>query len=308
MKNNMNLYIIIFDNGKMYVGMTTRKVSYRIKEHERKSFKYNSMLAVHCSMRIHKYKYIEFDTMVCDVDFLREIEKEIIAYLKECGFTLYNMTDGGEGIVNLPSDRRKEISRKRSRPIEWYEVNPVERHIFRKACKIHGFDILYFEEIHAGKKVDKRNRSSNLFFYKYIGEYNDNPPNPKIGDISYFETNPVQKNNFKRACKNHGWDFCDFEETRVSTKDRKMTLYTFKYIGKDNENKPREYENVKNRIVRVKDELYYETCGVRRCHFKRACALRGWNFDDFEEIFDGDFYICNNIKHKKYFYKKVVDK
>ena len=48
------IYIIEFENGKVYIGQTIFAKEYRLKQHE-KAARSNSQLAVHQAMREHKY-------------------------------------------------------------------------------------------------------------------------------------------------------------------------------------------------------------------------------------------------------------
>lgn len=62
-------------------------------------------------------------------------------------------------------------------------------------------------------------------------------------------------------------------------------------------------ENNKHSI----DIKQYETKKTRRSAFKTTCSTRGWNFDDFEEVFaDWHIYPCGTKRVREYFYKKIA--
>ena len=65
----------------------------------------------------------------------------------------------------------------------------------------------------------------------------DNPKicgqnNPKAKPKSYFETNPVVRNNFKRTCMKMNWNFGDFEEVfaewYISPNGQRQRKYYYK--------------------------------------------------------------------------------
>jgi len=87
-------------NGKLYIGWTGDIAEQRWNEHC-SSAKYGSKYYFHNAIR--KYTRDGFDWNVMKSftsdNEAKEEEKKCIAIYKEFGYTLYNMTDGGEGIT-----------------------------------------------------------------------------------------------------------------------------------------------------------------------------------------------------------------
>lgn len=128
-------------------------------------------------------------------------------------------------------------------------------------------------------------------------------PSHQIDD-KYYEKNPVRRQDFLRRCRNKGLNFDDYIEAHVATKSFGKHIKLYKYYHKD-KTCPivhRDYES---------EELLkqYAMNPTPRSTFKTSCKHRGWNFDDFDEIFAGWYYFPNNDNHraKRYFYIKRIE-
>ncbi|MCQ9627812.1 hypothetical protein HS141_12850 [Cetobacterium somerae] len=59
-------------------------------------------------------------------------------------------------------------------------------------------------------------------------------------------------------------------------------------------------------ITTIRDYKHHETYFVPRFYFKAKCKRRGWNFDDFREIYKGTV-TKGSINYKVYKYVKEVE-
>jgi len=95
-------------NGKIYIGLTTKGLSRRISEHiaENKS---------PIQKVLNKYGIQSFDISIIDYADTREIlcekEKYWIKYYDCKAYKGYNLTDGGDGLINPTKSVRKKISK-----------------------------------------------------------------------------------------------------------------------------------------------------------------------------------------------------
>lgn len=113
-KNNGCVYVITFPNNKQYVGMTTRSVESRIKDHMKKVNSKNpdNLRVVHKTIKKYGIDNCCIDIVFYsnDKDVLLSEEIRLIAYKKEIGIELYNMTFGGDGLngyIHTDADRKK---------------------------------------------------------------------------------------------------------------------------------------------------------------------------------------------------------
>lgn len=98
MRSNFHLYILTCNaNGKQYVGITTRTVMERFKEHVASANKRRKNGAIHSAIR--KYGPDEFDVRhvasTWSIEALEEIEKIIIKQENTLSPNGYNLTNGG---------------------------------------------------------------------------------------------------------------------------------------------------------------------------------------------------------------------
>lgn len=133
----MKVYIINFENGKKYVGVSSN-VFRRMVEHK----KLNS--AVGCAMRLHDWSFqIVFEGSREDC-FQEEIR--LIADLNTIAPMGYNLTSGGEGCVDLSSEARE----KRSRNIKLAHGRPESRARFSEKASEMWKDQEFREQIVSG--------------------------------------------------------------------------------------------------------------------------------------------------------------
>ena len=96
-------------NGKMYVGQTRKKLSYRISQHKSRSSKAKAGI----DAAIRKYGWENFTVEVietCPVEMLNEREIFWIAKLNSKVPNGYNLTDGGDGLVSCTQETRDKMS------------------------------------------------------------------------------------------------------------------------------------------------------------------------------------------------------
>lgn len=106
-------------NGKLYVGQTRQKLNNRIKGHK------HSKVQRGVDVAIAKYGWENFSVAVieeCPLESLGEREIFWIAELNSKAPNGYNLTDGGEGLVNPSEETRAKMSA--NRPDISGEKNP----------------------------------------------------------------------------------------------------------------------------------------------------------------------------------------
>jgi len=106
------LYKITFENGKSYIGYTTKTIQQRIGAHI-KAAKANKQLLIHKAIR--KFDYV-FKVEVLKIsDCVEELCKEEVKAIKEnnslCPFG-YNLTTGGEKSYSMCKYSREKISKR----------------------------------------------------------------------------------------------------------------------------------------------------------------------------------------------------
>ncbi len=144
-----SIYKIVFPNGKHYIGLTSRSLEDRQKEHKWsvKSGNYNNLVyrALTKYEMVDTFELVEIDT----ADTLEELCEKEIGYIQEYNSYYmdgngYNMTLGGEGFngyIRTEEDNRKNSERGKQYHIDnpeagkehserikkYYEENPGER-------------------------------------------------------------------------------------------------------------------------------------------------------------------------------------
>lgn len=92
-------------NNKSYIGITKRNLKKRISEHISSSRESTTVF----HLAIKKYNLKNFNWVILDstnsIEELKQLEIDYIAKLKP----EYNMTSGGDGIVNMSQDIRDKI-------------------------------------------------------------------------------------------------------------------------------------------------------------------------------------------------------
>lgn len=221
----MYLYVKIFENGKMYVGITNN-FDRRMYEHQHDSYIQNSQLPIHRAMRKYSHRTEIWAQGIDDWDLLCELEKQTIAQLKEEGIELYNCTDGGEGIIGIELKRGQEHHN--SKPMEYYKNKSTERSKFKRTCKNNNWDFKHFKEIDSGEKRG----SAKKYYYIYVGE-NNKDYGVQNNEKEYYSINPTRRADFKRACNKHNWNFDEFEEINSGEKTQRVYKYYYIPIRKD---------------------------------------------------------------------------
>lgn len=230
-------------NDKIYIGITNN-LHLRWKNHQRNAFINNMKMPLYASMR--KYGIDNFEINVidscADTQLLLEKEKEYIKNFKLEGYTLYNLTDGGEGcwgykhtesakrIMSIKKKGIKFTEEKRSKLLEfyknnthkcrildfkYYENNPLNLSKFKIKCKKEGWDFNKFKPTLHHR--DKKGIPKYLFFYDEdydISTFYENR-DKKILDEDKYRNIPTPFGNFKRACKSCDEDYLDFEKIEV---------------------------------------------------------------------------------------------
>ena len=97
-------------NGKLYVGWTGRGIETRLDEHCSKA-KNGSKLYFHKALCKYGRKGFDWNVMktFSTIEEVKQAEIDWIATLKEMGYELYNLTDGGEGTIGrICSDEARQ--------------------------------------------------------------------------------------------------------------------------------------------------------------------------------------------------------
>lgn len=159
--NNV-LYVKIFDNGKMYVGVTNN-FDKRMYQHQSDAYCKNSQLVVHKAMRKHNHKTEVWAEGIADRELILELEKQTISQLKCFGVELYNMTDGGETHTMPPMSGELNPNFRGS---NYYETKATTRVNFRRTCRRCGWNFDDFEEIFS-HRVSRKDGVRKDKYYTY---------------------------------------------------------------------------------------------------------------------------------------------
>ena len=103
------LYVIEFDNGKRYFGITSKTIEQRQKKHEYDSRR-GSMLPVHCAMRTHK-SVMRALVIGCK-DYILDLEIKAIEFFGTRKRSIgYNVSLGGEvGLMLSEEIKEKAVA------------------------------------------------------------------------------------------------------------------------------------------------------------------------------------------------------
>lgn len=134
-------------------------------------------------------------------------------------------------------------------------------------------------------------------------EKNSGEKSSKANPKEWYEINPTRRDKFKRTCKRMGWEYLSFKEMfsgeyYIDSRGRKHKKYIYLFLG-EGVSREIDWDSTTNR-----PKEYYATNCRFRSDFKNICNRSNWIFEDFEEIFSGEYYqfkTCNS-KSKKYFY------
>ena len=247
-----HIYMITFPNGKCYIGLTTRTIEARWKEHNRTA-KANDTKLLYKALR--KYDMVDtFQMTVIDTAETQQelCEKEIAHiemynshYIRGNG---YNMTDGGEGTTGYEyteeckekmSERMKkyfedpEARQNQSETLKkYYEDNPEARQKQSEATK------KYFEDnpqarqkcSEAQKKRFKDNPEASKAHGDYMKKYYEDNPDArqKMSEVTkkYFKDNP-------EAGKAHGEAVKKYYKDNPEARRRQYRNKPFDVFKKD---------------------------------------------------------------------------
>ena len=123
-------------------------------------------------------------------------------------------------------------------------------------------------------------------------------------DDTYYEQTAVRRQDFKRRCNTYDLKFEDYVEVHVATKVHGKRLKFYKYYRKG--------KDCLQNNINADDMILlerYSTVPTPRSTFKRSCKTRGWNFEDYEEIFVEWYYFTNDPSHRarRFLYKKRIE-
>lgn len=313
------VYIKHFENGKVYVGITN-DFKRRMCQHRNVEPRYKHLPLYKAMDKYDHYTEIVFESELYQ-DIL-EMEKIVIQNFKDIGVELYNITEGGSGMLGF---RHSEETKQRLREMNTGENNPMYGKKLSEETKIKLREALGEKGYWYGKKLPYETRlkiseatsgEKNHFFNKKhseetkkkIGESQPDKrgdKSPRANPKEYYEINSSRRDKFKRTCKRMGWNYLNFEEVLsddiyVSPKGIVYKKYFYIYKSEDYERQV-DWSTTSNR-----PREYYETNAVLRSGFKEKCKREGWNILDFTEIFSGEWYhFPSNPDRKigKYFYK-----
>lgn len=156
------LYVKIFDNCKMYVGVTGN-FDKRMYQHQNFAYSRNSQLPVHRAMRKYGHKTEIWAEGIMDRELILELEKQTISQLREAGVELYNLADGGQGNQmygeNNPSAKDKYH----------YETSSVLRKTFKRVCANRNWNFDDFKEIFDKRYKAPNDQTMTKYYYIEIG-------------------------------------------------------------------------------------------------------------------------------------------
>lgn len=121
---------------------------------------------------------------------------------------------------------------------------------------------------------------------KIMSENNKGINNHSYKPMKYFKYNPTKIDVFKKHCLKKDWNFDDFNVIPCGD-----DLFLFHH--KD--------ESIYSNEITCYDEKHYETKSIQKRKFKETCKKRGWDFDDFYDVFDKEV-AYKNSKEKLYFF------
>ncbi|MGL5189130.1 MAG: hypothetical protein ACRC7S_05670 [Cetobacterium sp.] len=257
-------------------------------------------------------------------EYVKKMEIIIIQNFKDLGYDVLNMTRGGDGVVNPTEEVRvklREANKRsvaiRSKPIEYYEENSSTKDVFEEICINRNLDYNKFYPIYSKERntlsgikryyfykinSDTVNRhfkildiikSLKLIRLKKIKEIRSKikRENTLMDKIENSNIKPISSKTFNSICEELKLNKDHFKKETVKINNK---IYKFKYT----------YTGVidKNLITFDNKIKYHEKVPTMRKNFKNMCKARGLNFENFDEIFNGDYYICKGSRKKKYTY------
>lgn len=178
-------------NNCIYIGCTRTTFNHRYKTHIW-ALKNNRHENKHLQYAFNKYNDNNFEFSIIkvieDVDLIYESEIEVIKEYKNKGFSLYNMTSGGEGLYDLSDEIRKhigELNRKRLTGTKLSEEIKRKMSESRKGRKMPEKSRKAFEEYNKNKKLTEEQKEHLSYIFQ--GE-NSNFAKFKNEDILEIKT------------------------------------------------------------------------------------------------------------------------
>lgn len=258
---NGTLYAKIFDNGKIYIGITSN-FGRRMVEHKYNAYTKNSQLPVHRAMRKYNHRTEIWAEGIDDWELLNQLEIQTIAQLKDIGVILYNISLGGDGVLGLKGELSYNYGKRLS--------DDTKQKIRLKAL---------------GRKLSDTSRSK--ISSKMIGWFDRLPKNKRVALIEIRKRNSTgrthtNESKIKISLANIGKRLSD--ETKQKIRDSNIgKKHTQETKDKIRENS-RKWRNENNdRYTKPKE--YYSTKPTQRGSFKKICKNNKWDFNDFEEMF-----------------------
>lgn len=177
-KEKYIVYVMVFPNGKVYVGKTNNFIR-RMYRHKMNAFKYYSKYAVHCAMRKYKGKY--------DIRVIGIYDTEKEAYEQERGWVSYfdsfhkgyNMTPGGNGVGS-------GLDNPNANQPEYYEDNARSIKEIRAYFDRMG-DLLYINDYCLVYANAQDSSKSNLFYLVDESKGEEYIKTKYGADAEYFE-------------------------------------------------------------------------------------------------------------------------
>ena len=216
-----SIYKIVFPNGKHYIGLTSRSLEHRQKEH-RYCVKSGDTKLVYNALRkydmVDTFELVEIDT----ADTLEELCEKEIGYIQEYNSYYmdgngYNMTYGGEGCngyIHTQEDKQRQSERQKKHfeenPEENEKMKKISQDFWNKPDSIEKMSELrkkYYEDnpearekMSEAQKKRFENPEAREKCSKSQKERMENPEaRQKIGDglKEYYKNNPdaIQKNS-----------------------------------------------------------------------------------------------------------------
>lgn len=155
------VYLLTFPNGKCYVGIT-RDMKKRLREHIRNSTEKRNA-ALFNAIRKHGIPKMDAIAVVPTYEEAFAMEKAKIGELGTLAPGGYNMTEGGDGAVGIPSDVRKRAAAKRRQTVSRPDIR-VRLLASAKAAgpKVSAANKIFYSTAEGRAVMERRSRSTWL--------------------------------------------------------------------------------------------------------------------------------------------------
>jgi group I intron endonuclease len=142
-------------NGKCYIGLSSHGAARRFAAHV-KAMKRGSMTALHCAMRKYGVDAFSVEQLVfCEPGpHLKEMEVQAIASHQTRAPSGYNLTAGGDGVVNGSPEVREKIKRARA-------ANPPVLTAAGKKAIAAGSTRAWADPVHRATRIESIKRGLN---------------------------------------------------------------------------------------------------------------------------------------------------